>query len=252
MGIWIRNNAANYLRAHKELLANAGKWAGASLADIMRTLGNTVVGVLLFLGQFVLFAVVTVYLLKDYDHIVASAHALVPPRYRVKTAEIAAKIDLQLKSFLRGQFLVCCCLGTMYCIGFFISGVPFALTLGLFGGAASFVPFLGLALTILPSVLLTLVDHGLDWHIVGVAATFGIAQFLEGNVLTPRIVGSQVGLGPVWVILAVMVFGTLFGFPGLLMAVPSAAILKVLVTEALEYYRKSPVFETAPPGGSGL
>ena len=95
-------------------------------------------------------------------------------------------------------------------------------------------------------MLLTLIAHGLDWHVLVVLITFGGAQALEGNYLTPKIVGSKVGLGPVWVILSVMTFGTVLGFKGLLVAVPLAATLKVLVVEAVGYYKGTSFF-TAPP-----
>ena len=243
IALWIHANAEQYLRAHASLLANAGKWAGASLADLFRALANAVVGMLLFIGNFVLFAIVTVYLLRDYELILQGVTDLIPPRNREKALEIFAQIDVQLRAFLRGQFVVCCCLGGMYAVGFLVSGVPFGLTLAIFGGLASFLPFIGIVLTTIPVVLLTLVEHGLGWEIAGVAVTFGVAQFLESNFLTPRIVGSQVGLGPVWVILSVMVFSTLFGFVGLLVAVPIAAVLKVLVLEGLQWYRSSHVFQ---------
>jgi len=115
--------------------------------------------------------------------------------------------------------------------------------IGFFGMFASFIPYLGLAMTAAPAVVLCIMQYqALDIHLVLVAATFIIAQMLEGMVLTPKIVGDKVGLGPVWVILAVMVFGNALGFLGLLLAVPIAASLKVLVVEALDYYKKSDLF----------
>ncbi len=248
IGEWVNANAVNLLRTHSEALAGFGKLAGTSAVGLFATVGNWILGLILLVGNFVLFAFVTIYLLKDYDDIVAAALDLLPVRYRAKTAEIFGKIDQQLKAFLRGQFMVCCCLAAMYAIGLSIAGVPLALPLALFGGLASFVPYLGLALTIGPAVLLTLIKYGADWHVVVALSTFIIAQAIEGNLLTPKIVGSQVGLGPVWVILAIMVFGGTMGFLGLLLAVPIAAALKVLVVEGLEVYRGSAFFRgTASP-----
>ena len=219
------------------------KDAGTSVIRLLGILSDTFLRTFLFIGNFVLFAFVAIYLLKDYDHIVASCDDLVPHRYRRKTRTIMASIDRQLRSFLRGQVTVCCCLGAMYAIGFLIAGAPFALLLALLGALGSFVPYLGLILTIGPAVMLTVLEYGpLNWHVVAVLATFVIAQFLEGNFLTPRIVGSQVGLGPVWVILAIMVFSSTLGFAGLLLAVPIAAVLKVLLSEAMSNYRTSDFF----------
>ena len=228
------------------------QWREASTSAIrmLGVIGDTFLRLFLFVGNFVLFAFVAIYLLKDYDHIVASGDDLVPHRYRAKTREIMKSIDRQLRSFLRGQFTVCCCLGAMYAVGFLISGAPFALLLALLGAIGSFVPYLGLILTIGPAVVLTVLYHGaIDWHVAGVLATFAIAQFLEGNFLTPRIVGSQVGLGPVWVILAIMVFSSTLGFAGLLLAVPIAAVLKVLAGEALAIYRASALFSGSEDDG---
>jgi len=227
------------------------KTASTSALRMMRALGDMFLSTFLFVGNFVLFAFVAIYLLKDYDHIVAHGDSLVPHRYRLKVRDIMGRIDRQLRSFLRGQFMVCCCLGTMYAIGLSIAGAPFALLLALFGAIASFVPYLGLVLTIGPAVILTVFYYsGIDWHLAGVLITFAVAQFLEGNFLTPKIVGSQVGLGPVWVILAIMIFSSTLGFIGLLLAVPIAAVLKVLAEEGLRLYRDSE-FYSADGAGSG-
>jgi len=223
--------------------------AGSSVLRMTKALGDIFLSLFLFVGNFVLFAFVAIYLLKDYDHIVAYGDSLVPHRHRLKVRDVMGRIDMQLRAFLRGQFMVCCCLGAMYAIGLTIAGAPFALLLALFGALASFVPYLGLILTIGPAVILTVLYHGgVDWHVLGVLATFAIAQFLEGNFLTPKIVGSQVGLGPVWVILAIMIFGSTLGFIGLLLAVPIAAVLKVLAEEALAAYRRSDYFSGADSG----
>jgi predicted PurR-regulated permease PerM len=239
----VRSGALAFLQSHGGQVASGAEAAGAGLAQFLTTVGRGAFGMLLFFGNLALFSFVAAYLLKDYDHIMAAARELVPLGYRDKVFEVSAKIDGQLRSFLRGQMMVCVALGVMYFIGFRLSGVPFAFLIAVFGGVASFVPYLGLALTIGPAVLLCIVQHGgIDLHLLGVVMTFVIAQMLEGTVLTPRIVGDQVGLGPVWVILAVLVFGNALGFLGLLLAVPIAASLKVLIGEALAYYRASGLF----------
>jgi predicted PurR-regulated permease PerM len=239
----VRSGALAFLQSHGGQVVSGAEAAGAGLAQFLTTVGRGAFGMLLFFGNLALFSFVAAYLLKDYDHIMAAARELVPLGYRDKVFEVSAKIDGQLRSFLRGQMMVCVALGVMYFIGFRLSGVPFAFLIAVFGGVASFVPYLGLALTIGPAVLLCIVQHGgIDLHLLGVVMTFVIAQMLEGTVLTPRIVGDQVGLGPVWVILAVLVFGNALGFLGLLLAVPIAASLKVLIGEALAYYRASGLF----------
>lgn len=236
LGKLVREEAAGLFKS------DAASGAGSAAGHFFASMTSGVMKAALFVGNFALFTFISIYLLRDYDRIVSGAHELVPPRYRNRVDDIMHRIDMQLRGFLRGQMAVCGCLAMMYCAGLKLSGTPFAIQLGLFGGLASFVPYLGISLTILPALILTMLRHGIDGHLVGVLLTFGIAQALEGNILTPRIVGSQVGLNPVWIILAIMVFSSLFGFLGLLLAVPLAAILKVLVVDALAYYRTSPWF----------
>lgn len=242
IGDYVHQNAVSIVQSYGASVANAGRTAGMTAAQALSSLGKNAFGLLELIANIAVFTVVTVYLLKDFDDIVASARDLIPPRRRAYAVSIIARIDEQIHGFLRGQITVCACLGIMYSAGLLISGVPFALPIGLIGGAASFVPYLGFALTSIPSVILALLQHGIDWHILGVVATFLIAQSLESMVLTPKIVGDKVGLGPVWVILAIMVFSSFLGFAGLLLAVPIAAALKVLVLEGLAYYRSSSLF----------
>lgn len=216
---------------------------GGTVASFFSSVGKGVLRGLLFLGNVALFAFVAGYLLAEYDNIVISTKNLIPIAYRERICDIASKIDVQLRSFLRGQLTVCLCLGAMYVTGLSISQTPFAWLIGIFGAFASFIPFVGVVMTVFPALLLTLLAHGISWQLGSVIITFVVAQFLEGNVLTPRIVGRQVGLNPVWVILAVLVFGNLMGFLGLLLAVPMAAVCKVFILEGLEYYKTSRFFK---------
>lgn len=253
IGEIVRKNATTFVASNIREILGAGQTVGSTAAGVIGSVVSLLYGGAIFAGNVALFLFVTIYLLNDYDHIIAACDDLVPPRKRPQVRRIMGKIDQQLRAFFRGQGMVCACLGTMYCIGFLACGVPFAVPLAIFGGLASFVPYLGLALTIGPAVVLTLLVNGIDWHILGVLGTFALAQFMEGNFITPAIVGKQVGLGPVWVILAVMVFGSTLGFTGLLIAVPIAAVLKVLIGELLAYYRASALFgaESSPPDGAG-
>lgn len=245
VGGYAKDYGKDMLGAYGGRFASAGKFAGTTLGQLFSSMGRGVLGVIMFLANFALFAFVAGYLLKDYDSIIASTREMVPPRYREKLFSIMGKIDCQIRNFLQGQMIVCLCLGGMYAVGLLIAGVPFALLLAAFGAVASFVPYLGLSLTILPAISLTLLRHGLDWHVLFVIGTFMVAQILEGTVITPKVVGDKVGLNPVWVILAVLVFGNALGFLGLLLAVPIAASLKVLVVEGVAYYKGSTVFESA-------
>ena len=245
VGAFAKAHASQLTRA----VFSAGGTGATTAVSVFASVGRGTVGVLAFLGNLVLFTFVAGYLLKDFDAVVRGAKALVPPRYRGRTFDVVRQIDKQIRGFLRGQAVVCLCLGVMYGIGLVISGIPFAILIAAFGGVASFVPYLGLILTIGPALALGLLQHGLDWHVVGVIVTFAVAQTVEGSFLTPKIVGDQVGLNPVWVILAIMVFSSALGFLGLLLAVPIAAALKVLVAESVAYYRRSPLFEAEDGSG---
>jgi predicted PurR-regulated permease PerM len=251
IGTYIKDHAEQILRSVVPQAAGAGQWAGATAAQIFTSIGRGTIRSIMFIGDLALFAFVTAYLLRGFHSMIASARELVPPKHRARVFDVVGKIDVQVHSFLRGQMVVCVCLAALYTVGFLISGVPFAVIIGLFGGMASFVPYLGLVLTILPSSLLTMLQYGFTWNVLGVFITFAVAHAIEGAVLTPKIVGEQVGLSPVWVILAIMVFGSLLGFLGLLLAVPIAAALKVLVIEAVAYYKGSPAFRSeGDDGGS--
>jgi predicted PurR-regulated permease PerM len=240
---WVKVQGVQMLKGNAGTAAAASQAAGSRIAGFLASLGRGAMGLVLFLGNVALFSVVAAYLLKDYDSIVATTRDLIPAKYRGKSVEMIGKINEQIRSFLRGQMLVCLFLGIFYAVGLSIAGVPFALVIGLFGMFASFIPYLGLTMTAAPAVVLCIMQYqAVDLHLLGVAATFIIAQMLEGMVLTPRIVGDKVGLSPVWVILAVMVFGNALGFLGLLLAVPIAASLKVVVVEGLDHYRKSALY----------
>jgi predicted PurR-regulated permease PerM len=249
IGAYVKLNARNILQSYAPTMAVAGRRAGVTVAHLVSSLGQWTLGVVVVVANVALFAFVAGFLLKDFDKLLRGIRDLIPPRYRGKVEEIAGKIHVQITSFLRGQLTVCMCLGAMYILGLTFARVPFSIPIGIFGGVAAFIPYIGITLTIIPSVILTLLAHGFDWHLGAVLATFAIAQFLEGTFLTPKIVGDKVGLNPVWVILAILVFGNAFGFLGILLAVPMAASLKVLVLEGIAYYRASKVF--SEPGDSG-
>lgn len=242
LGEFIKGNAEQIIRSYGETIAGAGRRAGVSAAQILTSLGGWLLRMVGFLVDFSLFVFVAVYLMRDYERLVGGVASLVPPRHLAKTGEIMGKIDLQLRSFLRGQMIVCICLGLSYGLGFYLSGVPFGLLIALVGGAASIVPYVGPTLTLVPAALMTVLYYGLDGHLAGVILTFLAVQTLESYFLTPRIVGHQVGLNPVWVIVSILVFSSALGLLGTLIAVPVAAVLKVLVLEGLAYYRRSPLF----------
>lgn len=239
---YLRDNALEFLRTHVPQFATAGQRASAVVFGTFASLWRNTVGFLLAVGNIVLFCIMTAYLLNDFHRIVEAFKEITPPRYRPKTFDIMGKIDQQVRNFMRGQLIVCLLLAAMYGTGLVLSGTPFAFPIAILSFAASFVPYCGPVVTLVPAFILTLLEYGVDWHIGGVLATVSIAQLFESNVITPKIMGKQVGLNPVWVILAILVFARVLGFVGLLIAVPTAAALKVLVVEAVDYYKRSSLF----------
>jgi len=200
-------------------------------------------GISLFVGfifssfNFVLLFVVTGYVLIDLPRISVGARCLLPRRYRDDILRITHHIDRDVHAFFRGQVLVAFALGIIYAVGLMICGIDFALLIALVAGMANIVPYLGIAVGMAPALLFAFVPYTGLLVPLGVAGTFVIGQTIEGFYLTPKIVGDNVGLHPVIVILAILVFGQLLGFLGIIFAVPLAAVVKVLLNEGLAYYR---------------
>lgn len=178
--------------------------------------------------------IVTIYLLNDWDRMVAAINRNLPSSYGATVRQLAREIDIILSGFLRGQMIVCLSLGLIYAVGLGLVGLNGGVLVGLLAGLVSFIPYVGSAFGILLATALGLGQFGLDYVMLGqVAVIFVVGQFIEGNFLTPRLVGDRVNLHPVWIIFALLAMGTLFGFLGLLLAVPVAAVIGVLVRFAI-------------------
>ncbi|HOV61271.1 MAG TPA: AI-2E family transporter [Candidatus Hydrogenedentes bacterium] len=239
LGDLIGRNAMNFLRDYGQRLAELSWVTGQNAAQFLQNLSGMAFRVARFLIDLSLFVVVAIYLMNDYRELERGVVELVPPRYRPRLGAIMGRIDHQLRAFLRGQLLVCVALMVLYSTGFWLAGVPFGLAIGLVGGALSFIPYVGPSLTVVPAFLMTLLYYGVDRHLLGVLVVFVVVQLLESYFLTPRIVGGQVGLNPVWVIVALLVFSSLLGMPGFLIAVPLAAVFKVVCEELAGWYRNT-------------
>ena len=202
-------------------------------------------GVALFsiASLFIVTPVVAFYMLLDWDRMIAKIDGWVP-RDHVKTVrQIAGDINLSTAGFVRGQGTLCLILGIIYAVGLTITGLNFGILIGLFAGLISFIPYVGSLVGLVLALGVAFVQFWPDWLMVlGVAVVFFIGQFIEGNILQPRLVGKSVGLHPVWLMFALFAFGALFGFVGLLIAVPAAAAIAVLVRFAISRYLDSPLY----------
>ena len=212
----------------------AGDWSGKILLGVGKSGGVLVAAVL----SLFLIPILTFYMLRDWDTFMAHLSALIPGRQRETVLKLARETDDVLGAFLRGQVLVMLALATIYTLGLSLVGLKFAIAIGVVAGLVSFVPYLGFVFGIGLAGLTVVLEPNPLWNLVGVVATFTIGQVIEGSFLTPKLVGDRIGLHPVIVIFAVVAGGQLFGFFGILLALPAAAVLSVLLRFAYHRYLK--------------
>ena len=217
--------------------------AGGVAATLFGYFSRSGFAVMAWVANLVLLPILTFYFLRDWDTLVERIAALVPRDHIATVTRLALESNEVLGAFLRGQFLVMLALGAIYAIGLSVVGLKVGLLVGIIAGLISFVPYLGTATGIVLGVIAALVQSGGDWSLVAmVMGVFVVGQMLEGYVLTPRIVGDRIGLHPVAVIFAIMAGGQLFGFLGMLLALPIAAIANVLLRFAHERYTQSRLY----------
>jgi predicted PurR-regulated permease PerM len=224
--------------------------AGAKITDVLGGAGQVLTGVLSggvavanLLSLIFITPIVSFFLLRDWDVIVATIDSWLPRQHLQTIREQARLIEETLSGFIRGQAAVCALLGVVYAIGLTVLGLDFGLVIGLMVGLLIFIPFLGGLTGALIAIALAFAQFG-DWHRpLYIAILFIVGQGLEGNVITPKLVGDRVNLHPVWIIFSLLAFGALFGFLGVLIAVPFAAVLGVLLRFALQRYLASPLYD---------
>jgi len=214
------------------------------LSTLLQSLWNSGKSLIDIAGLFIVTPVVAFYMLLDWDRMVSRIDSWVPRRQLYTVRGIARDMDKAVAGFVRGQGTLCLILGTYYAIGLTLTGLNFGLLIGFFAGVISFIPYIGSFVGLALAIGVALVQFWPDWiMIVAVAGVFFLGQFVEGNILQPKLVGSSVGLHPVWLMFALFAFGSLFGFTGMLVAVPAAAAVGVLVRFALNRYLHSPMYD---------
>lgn len=229
--------------------------AGAAISEngpaLLGTVMTSLTSVLGVVALIVIVPVVAFYLLLDWDEMVERVDELLPREHAASLRRIAGEIDHSLSGFLRGQGLVTLILGTFYATGLFAVGLPFGVIIGVMAAVLSIIPYVGVFIGGLTAMTVATIHFWNDPFWIGaVAAIFAFGQFVEGNYLQPRIIGGHVGLHPVWLMIALSVFGTLFGFVGLIVAVPLAAMVGVVARFMAARYKESAVFtgrEVPPP-----
>lgn len=214
---------------------------GGELLNAVFTSALSIINVVMLL---VIVPVVAFYLLLDWDNMVAKVNDLLPLDHAPVVRDLAGQIDKTLASFIRGMGTVCLVLGTYYAIALMLVGLQFGLVVGFVAGLLTFIPYIGALVGGALAIGLALFQFWGDWLSIGlVAGIFVIGQVMEGNVLTPKLVGSSVGLHPVWLIFALSVFGALFGFVGMLVAVPVAASIGVVARFAIANYKAGRLYK---------
>ena len=222
-----------------DFVARGAQWA----LDAARSLLTGGAALLNFFSLLVVTPVVAFYILVDWNKMTATLDSWLPLDHRAGLRKIAAEINEALAGFLRGQSLVCLFLGLWYGLGLTLIGLDFGFLIGVIAGVLSFVPYVGSLTALVLSLGVGLVQGWPSLKLFLMAfGVVGAGQFLEGNVISPKLVGESIGLHPVWLMFALFAFGELFGFTGLIVAVPTAAALGVLVRHFLGLYLKSPLY----------
>ncbi|TGD44155.1 AI-2E family transporter [Pseudotabrizicola sediminis] len=232
----------------RQTLADIGNFIQSKGGDLAQGVLTSAMSVLSAVVFIVVVPVVAFYLLLDWDKMVARVDAMIPRDHVTTVRRLAREIDGVLAGFVRGQLTVCLILGAYYSVALMLAGLQFGLVVGAIAGAVTFIPYVGAIIGGILAIGLALFQFWGDWVAIGiVAAIFAFGQFIEGNVLTPKLVGSSVGLHPVWLLLALSAFGSLLGFAGMLIAVPVAASLGVLLRFAISQYQNSVLYRGVDP-----
>ena len=228
----------------RQTLAEIGLAIQARGADLAQGVLSSALGVISVVLFIIVVPVVAFYLLLDWDDMVARIDGMLPLDHAPHIRRLAGEINAVMAGFVRGQVTVCLSLGTFYAVALMAAGLQFGLIVGGIAGAITFIPYVGSLVGGTLALGLALFQFWGDWVQIGIiAAIFAAGQFVEGNILTPRLVGKSVGLHPVWLLFALSAFGTVFGFVGMLIAVPVAASIGVLTRFAIEQYRGSLLYQ---------
>jgi predicted PurR-regulated permease PerM len=266
LGVWITGTAIPWLEARFDvpiaayvdpaelgnLLKEHWRQAGGMAANVIGGLSKSGLALLGLVANLLLIPLVTFYFMRDWRGMIGAVHELIPRPLEPTVVRLARESDDVLGGFLRGQVSVMIALGLIYGVGLSLIGLDLGFLIGMIAGLLSFVPYLGTAIGLLAAVIATLVEHGDLFHLVLVCAVFSGGQLIEGFVLTPWLVGDRIGLHPVAVVFAIMAGGQLFGFLGILLALPAAAVFMVLLRYAHERYTQSLLYREDRDGDGVL
>ncbi len=226
----------------QDIITKNWKTTGGILGEVLKTAGTQGLAFIGILANLCLLPVVLFYLLRDWDVLIANIGELIPREWIGKATSVAQEVDGVVAEFLRGQLSVMAALCVFYSVGLWLVGLDMALSIGMVAGLLSFVPYLGFALAFAMAVLLALLQFTSLSQVIPVLLVFGIGQVVESMILTPLLVGERIGLHPVLVILALLAGGQLFGFTGVLLALPVSAAIAVGLRHVKKSYLKSDTY----------
>lgn len=235
---WMERLSAHASDVASSVLAPAGGILSAVVSGSFSMAGSVVAALVV--------PVLSIYFLNDFDRITAGIRKHLPRRYRRVVTEYALEIDAALSHFLRGQLTVMAIMAVLYGGSYAILGVRLALPIGLISGMLSFIPYLGSAFALTSGLTMSLLGGFNPGQLAGVVIAYAIVQTLEGFVIAPRVMGKTVGLPEMWVLIALFVGGEIFGFLGVLLAVPAAAVIKIFLTRAVDIYHESELYLDGP------
>lgn len=235
---WVERLLHNANQMASTLVASAGGFLSLIVSRLYAMVGSIV--------AILVVPVLSVYFLNDFDRITAGIRGLLPRRYRRIVTEYAKEIDATLSHFLRGQLAVMAILGVLYGTAYAILGVRLSGLIGFTAGVLSFIPYVGSAFALISGLLMSLLGGFHPGQLLGIVIAYSIVQALEGFVIAPRVMGKSLGLPEVWVLIALFVGGEIFGFLGVLLAAPLAAIAKVFVSRAVGMYQESDLYLDGP------
>ena len=235
---WMERLGSNANSLASSMLAPAGGILSAVISGGFSVVGSVVAALVV--------PVLSIYLLNDFDRITAAVRGHLPRRYRRVIIEYAREIDAALSHFLRGQLTVMAIMAVLYGTAYSILGVRLALPIGLISGTLSFIPYLGSAFALSSGLLMSVLAGLHPGQLFGVVIAYAIVQTLESFVIAPRVMGKSVGLPDMWVLIALFVGGEIFGFLGVLLAVPTAAVIKIFLARAVDIYHESDLYLEGP------
>lgn len=251
----LRTHAAELIATMQSHLTDADisalkqKVGGAAGPDLIAWVGKILtkiwgggVALLNLISLLIITPIVMFYLLRDWDRIVEAVDGWLPQRHAQTIRAQVSEVDSVLSAFVRGQFTVCIVLGIFYAVGLSVIGLDFGFIIGFATGLISFVPYFGMLVGFVAGIGVAVAQFG-EWQpVILVAAVFVVGQFLEGNLITPKLVGDKIGLHPVWIIFALLAGGAVFGFTGILLAIPIAAVIGVLSRFGIAQYLSSAAY----------